>query len=123
MDAFFEWLGCRCGTAGDSARGNSEAFSSTKVRRLISNVDIERRRGEAPSNAGVNSKKVIFLSVLGDVTGEMLPTLEASVNCVSLDLLEVDEASSSVLIREEEPEETLIDALRCACMTATSGAS
>jgi hypothetical protein len=78
---------------------------------------------EAPLTAGVDSKNIIFFSDAGDVMGEILPTLEASVNCVSLSLLEVEEVSdSSALIREDEPEETLEDALRCACTTEMSGA-
>jgi hypothetical protein len=51
--------------------------------------------------------------VLGEDTGELLLTLEASVSWVSRKRLEVDEASeSSRLLRNEDPEETLDEAFR-----------
>lgn len=120
--AFFEWLGCLCGMAGDSDRGTSSRDSSARLGCLISRVDIERRKVDAPLTAGDESKNAIFSSLCGDATGEMLPTLEASVECVSRNLLDVDEASSSFTLADEEPDDTLRDALRCAWITATSGA-
>jgi len=120
--ALFEWLGCLCGIAGDSDRGGrSDVCSSPRLGCLISSVDIERRRVDAPFKAGDDSKKAIF-SLLGEATGEMLPTVDASVSCVSRDLLDVEDASSSFTLAEEDPDETLPDALRCAWTVAISGA-
>lgn len=116
--ARLEWLGCRRGIAGDSDRGGSS--SSETLWCLNSSVDTDRRRVEAPLTAGVRSK-VIFFSSIGDATGEF-SMLDASVNSASRLLLEVDDASSTSLASEEDPDETLDDALRCAWMTAMSGA-
>jgi hypothetical protein len=78
----------------------------------MSTDEIERRMDEAPLLAATVSKNAIFFS-LGDAIGEMLPTLEESVIWVSRSLLDVDDASSSMLA-VEDPDDTLEAALRWA---------
>lgn len=78
----------------------------------MSTDEIERRMNEAPLLAAVVPKNAVFFS-LGEAIGEMLPTLEASVMWVSRNLLDVDDASSSMLAAED-PDDTLDDALRWA---------